>query len=59
MKVYGPIGSGRLLYIRVLLDGEQVYEGQIDDAPEEIRALKYYQIDMVTPMTYHVRSEDQ
>ena len=59
MKLYGPIGSGRLLNIKVILDGQEVYEGQVDDAPEEIRTLKYYQIDMVTPMTYYVRSEDQ
>jgi len=51
MKLYGTIGSGRLLNIRVILDGE--------NASENIRKLKYYQVDMTRHMTFYVRSKEQ
>ena len=42
-KVYVSIGSGRLLNIRVVLDDNPtpIYEGMVEDAPEEIKDLKY------------------
>lgn len=51
---YMPIGSGRLLNIKVIVDGNEVYEGKIEDAPEEIKRLKYYKIEMGSIMTYFV-----
>ena len=40
-RVYGQIGLGRLLDISVYLDNELVYDGMIEDAPDEIKELKY------------------
>ena len=51
-KVYQKIGSTKLLDIRVILDGETVYEGQVDNAPQEIRELKYSEVEMGTPLIY-------
>lgn len=46
-KVFLPIGNARLLDIRVILDDEQIiYEGMVDDAPEEIKGLKYSEVKM-------------
>lgn len=57
-KVYGPIGSGRLLTIEVILDdGPIIYSGEIDEAPENIRQLKYSHIEMTRPMKYYVYSK--
>ena len=49
-----PIGSGRLLNIKVIVDGIEASEGMVEDAPEEIKKMKYYKIEMVSPMTYYV-----
>lgn len=49
-----PIGSGRLLNIKVIVDGIEAYEGMVEDAPEEIKKMKYYKIEMGSPMTYYV-----
>ena len=51
---YMPIGSGRLLNIKVIVDGIEAYEGMVEDAPEEIKKMKYYKIEMGSPMTYYV-----
>ena len=58
MNIYGEIGSARLLNIKVILDDNQlIYEGTIENAPDEIKRLKYSKIDMTNPMTYYVYSE--
>lgn len=36
---YLPIGESRLLNIKVFVDGNLAYEGMVEDAPEEIKAL--------------------
>lgn len=55
-KVYMPIGTSRLLDIKVILDGEEVYSGMVEDAPNEIKQLKYSKVDMGSPITYYVYS---
>ena len=45
-KLYGPIGNARLLDIEVYEDGILKYKGLVDEAPEEIRNLKYKRIDL-------------
>lgn len=52
-----PIGSGRLLDIIVILDGEKVYEGMVENALEEIKKLKYSEVKMDGKITYIVYSE--
>lgn len=58
-KVYMAIGEGRLLDIIVILDEEKIYEGMVEDAPEEIRKLKYSKVKVGSKMTYYAYSEMQ
>lgn len=58
-QVYCEIGAGRLLDIVVLVDGKNVYEGMIEDAPEDIKKLKYSKIDIGRKITYYVYSDLQ
>lgn len=60
-KVYLQIGAGRLLNIRVIIDDklEPEYEGMVEDAPPEIKKLKYSKVDMGDPITYYVYTELQ
>lgn len=45
MKYYDSIGSLRLLNVRVYLnDNEVIYEGMIEDAPDEIKKYIYSKI---------------
>lgn len=55
-KEYMQIGAGRLLDIRVILDGQEVYNGMVEDAPNEIKQLKYSKVDMGSKITYYVYS---
>ena len=53
MKVYDTIGSLRLLKIKVIMnDTETLYEGMVEDAPEDIRKLKYSKIKIDDGITY-------
>lgn len=46
MKTYCEIGAFRLVKIRVILNDETViYEGMIEDAPQEIKKLKYSKLE--------------
>lgn len=56
-RVYSTIGSGRLLNIKVILDGQEVYNGMVEDAPNEIKQLKYSKVDVSSQLTYYVYSE--
>ena len=60
-KVYLQIGAARLLNIRVIVDDKPKpeYEGMVDDAPPEIKKLKYSKVDMGNPITYYVYTELQ
>lgn len=58
-KVYVSIGSGRLLNSRVVLDDNPtpIYEGMVEDAPEEIKDLKYSKVNVASQITYYVYSD--
>lgn len=43
-KTYLQIGATRKLDIRVIYDNQIIYEGPVDDAPNEIRQLSYYDV---------------
>lgn len=58
-RVYSPIGAGRLLNIRVILDDNIVYEGMVEDAPKEIKDLKYSEVKIEDKFVYYVYSELQ
>lgn len=59
-KKYGKIGVGHLLDIKVLKnDKDLIYEGSIDDAPEEIRNMHYYKVTILDNITtYYVYTDD-
>ena len=50
---------GRLLDITVYLDNELVYNGMIEDAPEEIKKLKYSDIEVQGKVIYKAYSNMQ
>ena len=53
MKVYDNIGSLRLLNIKVIMnDKDTIYEGMVEDAPEDIKKLKYSKIDIASGTTF-------
>ncbi len=53
MKVYDNIGSLRLLNIKVIMnDKDTIYEGMVEDAPEDIKKLKYSKIDIDSGTTF-------
>ncbi len=53
MKVYDNIGSLRLLSIKVILnDNNIIYEGMVEDAPEEIKKMKYSKIEIDSGTTF-------
>ncbi len=53
-KTYSSIGSTRLLDIKVIRNDEVLYEGMVEDAPEEIKKMKYTEIRDVRPMVFIV-----
>ena len=57
-KVYNQIGLGRLLNIRVIKDDtETLYEGMVDEAPDDIKQLKYSRIQATDKVNFYVYSE--
>lgn len=53
MKVYDNIGSLRLLNIKVIMDDKDtIYEGMVEDAPEDIKKLKYSKIEIDSGTTF-------
>lgn len=58
-KLYQAIVSARLLDIRVILDEQVVYEGMVEDAPQEVKNLKYSEIKIKDKFEYQVYSDLQ
>lgn len=58
-KLYQAIGTARLLDIRVILDDQIVYEGMVENAPQEIKELRYSDIKIKDKFEYRVYSELQ
>lgn len=57
-KIYANIGIARLINIRVILDDKEViYEGMVDNAPGEIKNLKYSKIENNNPVVFYVYSK--
>ena len=55
----GQIGLGRLLDIGVYLDNKLIYDGMIEEAPDEIKKLKYSEIEVQGKVIYKVYSDMQ
>ena len=55
MKTYSEIGIFRMVNIKVILNDEKVlYEGIIEDAPMEIKELKYSKLKMSNVIILYV-----
>lgn len=39
--MYIKIGDLKLLKIKVMQNGNEIYEGMVEDAPEEIKGINY------------------
>ena len=44
-KLYQHVGESRLLNITVYLDDVEVYTGMVENAPQEVKRLKYSHIE--------------
>lgn len=60
MKVYDNIGSLRLMNIKVIKDNKDtLYEGMVEDAPADIKELRYSKIEIDSGTTIlHVFSNE-
>lgn len=58
-RVYGQIGLVRLLDISVYLDNGLVYNGMSEDAPEDIKKLKYSEIEVHGKVIYKAYTDLQ
>ncbi|MBP3831209.1 MAG: hypothetical protein ILA02_02410 [Clostridia bacterium] len=58
-KAYLQVGSIRLYNIVVNYDGNEIYRGKVEDAPEEIRQLKYSKVNISNDIVCEVYSECQ
>ena len=59
MKLYDNIGSLRLMNIKVIKDNKDtLYEGMIENAPDDIKKLRYAKIEIDSGTTIlHVFSQ--
>lgn len=58
MKTYLQIGDCRTVDIKVILDDKEViFEGRPEDAPEEIKKLRWSKVCGSYPMEFYVYSE--
>lgn len=51
-RAYMSVGEGRAFNIAVILDDVEVYNGRADNAPEDIKRLKYSKIKADDIITY-------
>lgn len=60
MKLYDNIGSLRLMNIKVIKDNKDtVYEGMVENAPDDIKKLRYAKIEIDSGTTIlHVFSQE-
>jgi len=60
MKIYDNIGSLRLMNIKVIKDNKDtLYEGMVENAPDEIKKLRYAKIEIDSGTTIlHVFSNE-
>ena len=54
-KAYLTIGSVRALDIRVIFENTEIlYEGAVEEAPEEIKKLRYSKVEKSDKMNFYV-----
>lgn len=54
MENYRKVGCFRLLDVQIINNGEIIFEGNVDDAPDEIKQLDYIQTEMGAPLKLYV-----
>lgn len=57
MKLYEPINQMRLLDIRVFDNDKIVYEGPVENIPEEIGKWRYSKAEKMNPIELYVYDE--
>lgn len=58
-RTYVEIGSGRLLDITVYLDNNLVYDGMVEDVPDNVKKLKYSEVEIQGKIIYRAYSNMQ
>ncbi len=58
-RTYVEIGSGRLLDITVYLDNNLVYDGMVEDAPDNVKKLRYSEVEVQGKIIYRAYSNMQ
>ena len=53
-KKYGSVGSMRLMDIRVIYNEQVVFEGKVEDCPDNIRQLQYSKIKVGEPTELYI-----
>ena len=54
MKYYGKIGNFRKMDIEVFKGEKLLYKGMIEDAPDDIKMLEYYECHLGSPTIFKV-----
>ena len=59
-KKYEKIGLAKMINIKVIQnDQDVIYEGPVEDAPEEVKNMYYYKITLASKVTtYYVYTDD-
>ncbi len=59
-KKYVKIGLAKSINIKVIKnDKDVIYEGSIDDAPQDIKDMYYYKVELLNKVTtYYVYTDD-
>ena len=52
-KTYLPIGTSRLLDIRVFLDDVEIYSGMVEDAQSDVKNLYYTYVEKTDKWNYY------
>lgn len=57
LKMYQAIGDVRLLNIEVILnDNQLIYKGWVEDAPQNIKEMRYSKVEVDSIMKFYVYS---
>ena len=57
-KFYANINSLNNIDIEVICDGEIIYTGKSNDADENIKSFKYYDIELGSPTKVYVAKQE-
>ena len=58
MKFYQNISSIRSMEVKIIGDDEVLYEGNVDNAPAEIKSMRYYNIELGNQANIYVTKKE-